>query len=217
MNSLLTSLVVWIGRKFIQLIGKTSSYQLVSHPRLQELKEQNKKVIYAFWHGRLFFLIWSHRRQNICILISQSKDGELIAKITESFGYQSVRGSSTRGGGRALVQLIRKTRAGYDLAFTPDGPRGPREKVQWGVLFVAQKTGLPIVPLTYGVQRKLVFKNWDEFYVPLPWSRVVVVQGEPFYIRPDDNLDVKAGELAEAINQITRQADKVVSVKNNHH
>lgn len=211
MNPIFSSIIVWLGKKIVQLVGKTSSGQTLTNPLVRDLKQRKKNVIYVFWHGRQFFLLWAYRHKNISLLISQSKDGELIARVGEQLGYQTIRGSSSRGGKKALVQLIRKARQGFDLAITPDGPRGPAGNVEFGVLFVASKTGLPIIPLAFGAKRKFIFKSWDKFCLPLPWSKVTVVEGAPFYVAPGDNLAEKARELAELINKTTEEADRLTT------
>lgn len=118
------------------------------------LYREGKHVIIAFWHGRQLIMPLAYRGSEAHILISQHRDGELINQIVTRFGLRSVRGSTTRGGVQALRQMIRLGRSGVDLAVTPDGPKGPREVVQLGVIQLAKVTGLPIVPLTFGCGKK---------------------------------------------------------------
>jgi len=109
-----------------------------------------------------------------------------------------------------MLKMRELLAAGERVAFTPDGPRGPLRRVQPGVLFLARKTGLPIVPVAYGAKRRWIFKGgWDEFIVPKPLNRIAVVYGEPMRVNPDDDLDRKAGELAAAMNDAARKADIV--------
>jgi lysophospholipid acyltransferase (LPLAT)-like uncharacterized protein len=147
------------------------------------------------------------------MLISQSKDGEYIARILQLFKVFPIRGSSSRGGVKALVACIRAIRSGVGVGFTPDGPRGPQRKVAPGILFVAQKTSKPILPVTYSAKRKLVFKGWDDFWVPLPFNRIILNTGQLVYVGPDDNLEEKALELSRELNRITEEADLIVEGK----
>ncbi|MFH1784228.1 MAG: lysophospholipid acyltransferase family protein [bacterium] len=202
-----TRLVSWLGWLFIWFVGKTSIIKRIDSPGFLNLKEKGENFIYCFWHGRQLFLVYSHRGQDICILISESKDGEYIAQITRLFGFRWVRGSSSHGGMRALIRMKKQIEAGYPGAFTPDGPRGPFQKVQPGVIYAAQKTGRPIIPLTFGARRKKVIKNWDEFLIPYPFNYIVVMHGDPFYVSPGDDTLIKAGELEKILTEMNAKAD----------
>ena len=208
----MTSFICWLGWLYIWLVGKTSKIKIINSPAFLKLKEDKKNFIYALWHGRQLFLVYSHRHQNICILISESKDGEYIARIAEKFGLQWIRGSSSHGGMKALIKMKRKIEEeGAPAGFTPDGPRGPFHKVQPGVIYLAQKTGRPIIPLTFAARRKKVIKNWDEFIVPYPFNYIVVMNGEPIYVSPEDNIEAKSQELENILNKMTEEADKMVT------
>ena len=206
-------LISWIGYLFIWLVGKTSKIEMINSPGFLKLKEERKNFIYAFWHGRQLFLVYSHRFQNICILISESQDGEYIAQITKHFGFQWVRGSSSRSGVKALIKIKKKVEEGKIAAFTPDGPRGPFQKVQPGVIYLAQKTGRAIIPLTFSARYKKVIKNWDEFLIPYPFNYITVINGEPLYILPEDNIELKSKQLEDILNKVNVQADNVVKRK----
>jgi lysophospholipid acyltransferase (LPLAT)-like uncharacterized protein len=147
-------------------------------------------VIYCIWHNRLALCMKSyfhHARQKekpirMAALISASKDGALLAAILEQFGVQPARGSSSRRGTMAVLEMARWARNGYDLAITPDGPRGPCYVAQEGVILLAQVTGLPIVPSSYSACWKFRFKSWDRFLVPLPFSRCEICYGRPIHV-----------------------------------
>lgn len=146
-------------------------------------------VIYCVWHNRLALAmaIFRHLRQRqperrLAALVSASKDGAFLSCALENFGVQPVRGSSSRRGPQALLELTSWAERGYDLAITPDGPRGPRYVVQEGVVALAQVTGLPIVPVTYYASRKVCLKSWDRFQIPLPMSRCEVVFHQPMSV-----------------------------------
>jgi lysophospholipid acyltransferase (LPLAT)-like uncharacterized protein len=134
-------------------------------------------VLYCFTHGVLLPLAFTHRRRGIQVLISESRDGEMIARVVERLGFGTVRGSSSRGGLRALAELIARGREGRDLAVTPDGPRGPRGSAEPGAVIVAAKAGVPLVPVGVAAGAAWRAKSWDRFLVPKPFARVWVVYG----------------------------------------
>ncbi|MFZ5862129.1 MAG: lysophospholipid acyltransferase family protein [Nitrospirota bacterium] len=138
----------------IRAVGRTMRIDTVHEDAVARRWLAGEGIILAFWHGRQFLLPLSYHGPGLDILISRHRDGELISRTMESFGLSSVRGSTTRGGAVALRSLIRKGRAGRDLAVTPDGPKGPRRIAQPGVIALAKATGLPIFPLTFGASKK---------------------------------------------------------------
>ncbi|MFH0948848.1 MAG: lysophospholipid acyltransferase family protein [Elusimicrobiota bacterium] len=203
-------ILVWVGVFYIWLVGKTSKIIVKNSQGYEKLSEEKKPVIYALWHGRQIPLVWSHRKKNIQILVSQSKDGEYISRITGKFGLGTVRGSSSKGGANALVGMIKKGKEGFSLAWTPDGPRGPLREVHPGVILAAQKTGLPIIPLASSAKRKYIVRHWDEFHIPYPFNKIAICHGEPIYISESDDVQKKCFELKKAIDDITTTADSLV-------
>ncbi len=156
------------------------------------LIKEKKPFIYAIWHTNVFFSPYFHRNQGVHVLISASRDGELIHRIVRCFNNFSVRGSSSRGGIGALKAVITVLRKGNPVAITPDGPKGPAFKVQDGVLFAAARTGAPVIPFHYEADRQWIFeKAWDKHRIPKPFSRVVCSYGDPVYITED--LDTPEG------------------------
>lgn len=150
-------------------------------------------AIFAIWHNRLALSLRLYQRhvQRLCAghrlaaMVSASKDGALLARVLEHFGVAPVRGSSSRRGPQALLELISWAERGYDLAITPDGPRGPRYVVQEGAIALAQLSGLPVVPVSYSLGWKMRAKSWDQFQIPLPGSRVRAVFGPPLRVPRD--------------------------------
>ena len=146
-----------------------------------------QQAIFCVWHNRLAvslivyrdFICRGGRSPKLAAIVSASKDGGIVARILEHFKVQPVRGSSSRRGPQALLELTSWAERGYDLAITPDGPRGPRYVVQPGVISLAQLTGLPIVPVTYHFKWKISMRSWDRFQIPLPFSRGVLKLGMP--------------------------------------
>lgn len=147
-------------------------------------------VIFALWHNRLILSLPSYRKyflarhphRRLVALISASKDGALLSRLMTHHGVESVRGSSSRRGGQALKELISRIRRGYDVAITPDGPRGPKYEVHDGVVLMAQLTGLPVVPMSAQIHSKKVLGSWDGFQVPLPFARCDIRMGEPVWV-----------------------------------
>lgn len=154
MNWIKLNLLPPIGAGVIRLLGRTMRIRTEGADRVDELYRKGQRLIIAFWHGRQLMMPLVYRGTEAHILISQHRDGELIHRIVSRFGFRSVRGSTTRGGTAALRELIRLGRAGADLVVTPDGPKGPRQVAQIGVVHLAKATGLPIVPLTFSCSKK---------------------------------------------------------------
>jgi len=172
---------------------------------------RGERVICAFWHGRLLMMPFAYPGQRVVILISQHRDGEYISRIARALGFQVIRGSATRGGVRALRQIIRALKEGLNLVITPDGPKGPRAKVKSGVIEIARLTGAPIVPVSFSAVRRRFLKSWDAFLLPLPFSRAVYIWGEPIYVEPMATREEVAKYqdiLAERLDLLTMQADE---------
>lgn len=159
-------------------------------------------VIFAIWHNRLALSLILYRRyvlrrqpeRRMAAMVSASRDGGLLARILEHFGVQPVRGSTSRRGPQALLELTTWAERGFDLAITPDGPRGPRYVVQEGVMALAQLTGQPIVPVSYHLRWKVCPRSWDQFQVPLPFSGCEVQLGKPVLV-PREASDAEREQL----------------------
>lgn len=144
-------------------------------------------VIFAIWHNRLAISMASYKRflgkearhRRIAALVSASRDGAKLAQLLQFFGAQPVRGSSSRRGGQGILELMTWVERGYDIAITPDGPRGPRYQVQRGIVSLAQLTGKPIVPISAFTRAKVCLRSWDRFQIPLPFAKSLVRIGDP--------------------------------------
>lgn len=168
-------------------------------------------IVYAFWHSQFLSLAYLYRHKNIHALVSRHRDGEYIVRVTRRLGFGAVRGSSTRGGIRALSEALEKLSEGTDIAVTPDGPRGPKQKFKPGALFLARESGAPIVLGACVPKRAWRLKSWDGFYVPKPFSRVVLAAGEKIYIPKtlsEEQIEAKRAELERALNELTRRAEE---------
>ena len=153
-NRLKLWLIPPIGYAAIRALGRTLRIRTLHADRVNAFRQAGRPVILAFWHGRQLMLPLGYGGSRLYILVSEHRDGELIHRIVRRFGFDTVRGSTTRGGARALRQMVRLGRSGAGLAVTPDGPRGPRCVAQAGVVQLAKLTGLPILPYTFAVSKK---------------------------------------------------------------
>lgn len=178
-------LLSWLAASLIRLLGHTLRIRAEREESFLENRRRGQPVIFVFWHSRILPLTYIHRNQGIVVLVSEHRDGEYIARIIERMGFGTSRGSSTRGGVKGLKGLVRAARAGHDLAFTPDGPRGPPRKLKPGTLVAARLTGAPIVPIAVGGPRVWRLGSWDSHVVPKPFSRIRVCYGEPIVVPRD--------------------------------
>jgi lysophospholipid acyltransferase (LPLAT)-like uncharacterized protein len=170
--------IVRAGAAIIRLLAVTWRVREVNGDVYRNALANGQRVIYAFWHGELLALLWHHRREPIAVVISEHRDGEIIARICERFGYATVRGSSSRGASRALIGLVRAVASGLNGAVTPDGPRGPAHVFAPGAAIAAQRTGAPILPIRVRASRAWRMRSWDRFLIPKPFARVDIFYGE---------------------------------------
>jgi lysophospholipid acyltransferase (LPLAT)-like uncharacterized protein len=185
-------LIRMLGSLFLLALGGTWRLRFRGLAFEKAVREKGLRPIYAFWHGRLLALAYSHRDRKVQIMISEHGDGEMIAQVTSQLGFGSVRGSTTRGGLRAMRALARRLLDGFDVAITPDGPRGPRHVLQAGAIYIAMRTGHPLVPITSSGWPRWTFGSGDRFIRPKPFANVLVRLGMPFHVPPD--LDEKERE-----------------------
>lgn len=205
-------LVPYLAAAFVALIRLTTRLMTVRGSIRDRLRNSDRRFIYAFWHQRQAFFTVSHRGDKVSILISRSRDGDIIAETIRLCGVPSVRGSSSRGAAGAVRALMTVVESGRDIGITPDGPKGPDRHVKEGILFLAQKLGIPILPITNAQSNRIVLpKAWDHFHIPMPFGRSVVIYGEPIDVLPGDDLGTKALELKTALDSITREADLFVA------
>lgn len=201
-------MIGWLLRILVSLIGSTLRWR-VEDPSGLLAHTPQRSVIFAFWHNRIFLMpylfrkYWSRRRRDrVAVLVSASKDGEKLARVLQRFQLICVRGSSSRRGKEALRQLTRLVEDGYDAGITPDGPRGPKYRVQDGVIRLAQLTQAPIIPVSYILARKITFNSWDNFMVPLPFSRATLRIGAPLCVaagNDEQQREQKRQELEQTL------------------
>jgi lysophospholipid acyltransferase (LPLAT)-like uncharacterized protein len=205
------AVVGWAGARAINALMRTTRYDVHGREHYLQFYREAKPVIFVLWHSRLLPLSYERRGEGVATLVSASRDGEYIARIVRGWGYEPVRGSSSRLGSQALRQLVRHARAGRSIAITPDGPRGPRQRMKPGAIFAAQITGLPIVPAAASTQSAWWAGSWDRFLVPKPFARIRVDYGPPLWIPRDAHgsaLDEHALRVECALNQLLDHTDR---------
>jgi lysophospholipid acyltransferase (LPLAT)-like uncharacterized protein len=189
-------LIAVVGYRLIAALGATLTWYTEGLEQFEAITGRGQQPIMAFWHGRILPATYYFRNRGIVVITSENFDGEWIAGIIERFGYGTARGSTTRGGRKALLQLTRDMAAGRPAGFTVDGPRGPARVSQPGAVWLAKATGNPVVPFHLEASRYWSMKSWDRTQIPKPFSTVALVVGAPIYVRPD--ADDEAIEAARA-------------------
>ena len=193
---------------FFHVLGKTLSYEVEGWDELEQIERNGKKPIFCFWHDRLFAGTYFFRGRKIIVMNSLSFDGAYMARFVQKLGYGSVRGSSTRGGTGALVEMIRLMKAGYATAFTVDGPRGPRYVAKSGPVVLAKKTGDPMLPFMLECRRFFTVGSWDRLQIPMPFTKVKLTIGRPIYVdsdAPDDVLEARRLELQLSLDELVER------------
>lgn len=171
--------VLMLGTGFLQVLSRTWRVRVVNGEYVRDLRRTGRPFIFALWHGQLLPLLWHHRGEGVLILISEHRDGELVARAAQSLGYGLIRGSSTHGAERALISLVRELKSGHEVAITPDGPRGPAKSFAPGALVAAQRSDSFILPVAASADRAWTLRSWDRFLIPKPFARVTVAYATP--------------------------------------
>ena len=193
----------FLGPAF-RVLAASWRMRTVDEERWRPLYEARRPHVFLLWHEALLPLLWQHRRQSIAIVVSEARDGQYLADFAVSLGYRTVRGSSRRGGARALLGAVRELRAGYAVAFTPDGPTGPRREMKPGAVAAAQRGGGVIVPLHAEARRAWRLDSWDRLMIPKPGAEVRIRYGRPFeVVAGDAGLAAGLGEAEERLREIS--------------
>lgn len=208
-----TKIASFFAGRAIRALAKTIHYQhSEADSQLKQL--QDRPIIFCIWHNRLALSLPLYQKliahpypsHRLAALVSASRDGAILSEILADFQVQSIRGSSSRRGSRALIELIDRARKGWDIAITPDGPQGPKYQIQEGVITAAQLTGLPILPIGYELASKWTTKSWDQFQIPRPFTACKVRTAPPFYVPRDINKETRKTiqtQLQSTMNAIT--------------
>ena len=200
--------IAGLGVPVITALGSSLTWKVEGLEHLR-LEGNGRRPIMAFWHGRVLTATYYFRRRGIVVMISENFDGEWIARIIEQFGFRTSRGSTTRGGQRALLQLKREMDRGQPSGFAVDGPRGPARQAQPGAIWLAKLTGNPVVPFHMEASRYWSLKSWDRTQIPKPFATVAVAVGAPIEVpREADEavLEAKRVEVEQSLLQLERRA-----------
>ena len=208
------ALIAGVGGPVIAALGRTWRYVSEGAEVYDQILAAGQRPIMAFWHGRILpgTIFW--RDRGIVVMTSENFDGEWIARIITRFGYGSARGSSSRGGVKALVQLKRLMEQGHPAAFALDGPRGPAEHAQPGALWLAKATGQPILPFHFEAASAWHARSWDRTQVPKPFSRIAVAVGQPFFVAPEtdeEGLERRRRELEAELMRLGARARELLA------
>lgn len=194
----LVFLASWVGYALIGLIGRTIRWEVVGQENWESIFRAGKRAIYTFWHRGIFTATWYWRRRGIVVMTSTHFDGEYIARIIHRLGYGAARGSSSRGGLRALAEMARRLKEGHDVGFTIDGPHGPRFVAKPGPVMLARRTGDAIFCFHISPERAYVFRqSWDLLQIPCPFTRAVILMAPPIYVPEQASEEVLREKHAE--------------------
>lgn len=202
-------LITWSAYLLVRLIGPTLRFSTSMEPGVPS-RTFPHPGIFVFWHNAVIPATWHYRGKNIAVMTSSSFDGEYIARIIGKFGFRPVRGSSTRGGVRALLGMHAEIEAGHSVAFTIDGPRGPVYVAKPGPVLLARNVQLPIYAFYVAVERAWILKSWDQLRIPKPFSRVHVHVAAPIRVSADKDAEAAKrlhGEMQVALERVREEAE----------
>ena len=202
-------LIAAVGYRLVASLGVTLRWRTEGLQHLDEIVATGRQPIMTFWHGRILPAAYFFRRRGIVVITSENFDGEWIGGIIERFGYGTARGSTSRGGGKALLQLVRDMAAGKPAGFTVDGPRGPARVAQPGAMWLAKATGNPVLPFHVEADRHGTLNSWDRTQVPKPYATVALAMGEPLEVAADaDDSRVETARrmLEERLHALEQRA-----------
>ena len=182
--------IAGLGYPLINALGHTLRWRVEGLQHLEAIRASGRQPVMAFWHGRILPATFYFRRRGIVVITSENFDGEWIARIIERFGYGTARGSTSRGGKKAMLQLVRDMKAGRAAGFTLDGPRGPARVAQAGAVWLAGATGNPLLPFHLEASSHWSLRSWDRTQIPKPFSTVALVVGEPIEVANDASAEV---------------------------
>ena len=212
-----TRLFASLAAGFVRLVGASSRWSFEDDGPVWECLRRDSPMIFAFWHNRFFLMPYVYtayfRRRRIAVIVSRSRDGSLVSEFISRFGFLPVRGSTNRGGQAAFLNLARAVKGGWNAAVTPDGPRGPRYRVQPGIVTLAALTGAPIVPASASSSLQAVFsRTWDQMRIPLPGGRIRMVFGPPLLVPPETDGEKRA-QTALRLEKMLLECDARVARK----
>jgi lysophospholipid acyltransferase (LPLAT)-like uncharacterized protein len=187
----------------LRALARSWRIRLLHEERWRALYDAGQPHVFLLWHDAILPLLWQHRHQGIAIVVSEAREGKYLADFATSLGYRALYGSSTRGGARALLGAVRELRAGRAVAFTPDGPRGPRRELKPGVVAAAQRGGAAVVPLHAESNRAWRLHSWDRLMIPKPFAPVWISYGHPFQVGEGEEA------FAQGVARASRSLDQL--------
>jgi lysophospholipid acyltransferase (LPLAT)-like uncharacterized protein len=212
---MLTKIIAQLVYCSIRLLNLTYRYEFVGLENKQKAKAAHpeKTFVYALWHQNLIGAIFSHIGEHFTMVISESKDGELVAVTCKKFGHLPARGSSTRGGKKAMAEIVKNMRNGFPGALSVDGPKGPAQIVKPGIIEIARLCQCAILPVSPYPQNYWTFKkSWDQFRLPKPFTKIIIVIGEPIYVAENISRD-KFDDLTLIICEKIKHGEKIAEVR----
>jgi len=198
------------------LIGFTCKKKWVGREHLDALRDSNQNWIYSIWHNNILFGALLLKNQNLVSIVSSSEDGRIAANVLDLMGYQTLSGSTSRGGAKVMFSMIKEIRSGKCGAITPDGPRGPIYELQKGIISIAQKTGVPLVPFHVEATKQKIFdKSWDKHKFPKPFSTIIIRVGKPYQVPEKlskNQFNNVCHEFERMMNENVQLTDKVKEI-----
>jgi lysophospholipid acyltransferase (LPLAT)-like uncharacterized protein len=204
-----------LGYAYIRLLRATMRLEYSGRENLDRAREATGTYLLAFWHSRFVMMPYAYPGDRMVTLSSRHRDSLMLARVMQRFGIEQAWGSSTRGGVAGLREIVRRIRSGYDAGFTPDGPKGPRRRVQPGVIAAARLSGSPVVPVAYSARPFRRLRSWDRTLLPLPFSRGLFLYDEPLEIprsAGDEEQEELRLELERRLDRLTDEADRRVGI-----
>lgn len=205
-DRLLLTLVPPLAAVVIRLLYRLNRIEYVGEEYPRYFWQQGEHIILPYWHEQTLLMVLAYRGPKVNVLISASKDGELLTRTMKYFDVQAVRGSSSRGARSAFRALVALAKEPVDIVLTPDGPRGPRRNLKDGVIRLARLSGRPVIPMAFSCSRGFRFSSWDSFLFPLPFGRGVYAFGEPLYFNEEEGPDGFRTRLQQAMNETQQKA-----------
>lgn len=207
-DHLLLKIVPFSAAWMIRLLHLSLHNEVIGDEQLKQVWAQGERAIISFWHDQLLLMVFGYPGKGAKLLISASKDGELLARTMKYFDQDTVRGSSSRGGRAAFKEMLNLSHVDADIVLTPDGPKGPRRELKDGVVQLARLSGRPVIPMAFACSRGHRFHSWDRFLFPYPFARGVYSFGAPIYFNKQAGVESFRNELKIAMQRNLQQAEK---------
>ncbi len=206
-------IIAFLTKLIINILCRLVKIKILGNEFYLNAKKSGEKIIFILWHGRIIIPIFVHRKKGIKPLVSLSRDGEFAAKVLKGFGYQPIRGSSSKGGKEAF-QKMKEALETSEVAIIPDGPRGPGRVLKHGCIYLAQQTGAVIIPLSFSCKKRKFLKGWDKHLIFPPFTKCLMLYGEPIKIPKDltpDEIEIIRKDVERRLNELDEEADRLAT------